>query len=109
MDAGELRDRVELQSRAQTPTGGSSGSAIAQAYATVATVWAKIEGLQGGRYIAGRQTEEVATHKITIRHRTDFTAWRFVLIGTRRLEVRSLRDPDGGKEFMELWCEELTP
>ena len=109
MDAGGLNERITLQARTQTAVGGASGTIITEGFVSVATVWAKVEGLQGGRYVAGRQVEEVATHRVTIRRRTDFQAWRFILRGETRLEVRSLRDPDGGRQYLELWCEELKP
>ena len=108
--AGELRTLVALQSKAQTPTGGASGTGLTDTYTTVADVWARIDGLQGGRYVAGQQVEETATHKITIRYRSDYTsAWRFILDGARRFELKTVRDPDGLRKFLEIWAQELKP
>ena len=108
--AGELRTLVLLQSKSQTPVGGASGTTLADAYADVAEVWARIDGLQGGRYVAGQQVEEVATHKITIRYRADYTsAWRFIRDGSRLFELKTARDPDGLRKFLEIWAQELEP
>ncbi len=108
--AGELRTLVSLQSKTQTPAGGATGTGLTDTYTTVAEVWARIDGLQGGRYVAGQQVEEVATHKITIRYRADYTgAWRFIRDGARLFEMKTVRDPDGLRKFLEIWAQELKP
>ena len=108
--AGELRTLVILQSKTQTPVGGAAGTGLADAYTDVASVWARIDGLQGGRYVAGQQVEETATHKITIRYRADYTsAWRFIRDVDRLFEMKTVRDPDGLRKFLEIWAQELKP
>lgn len=112
MHAGELRHYLELLSRAQAPAGGAGGTGLTDSYTVVATVSAKIETLQGGRYVAGRQVDEVATHRITIRHRGDYAtgAWRYLREagGTRRYEVKSGGDPDGRRQWLVLNVEEVS-
>jgi head-tail adaptor len=107
--AGQLNTRVALQSKAQTATGGAAGTGMAEAYTTLGKAWCALEQLRGGRYVAGKQTEEVATHRITMRYRDDFTLWRYLLSGTRRFRVLSVGDPDDGHQWLEVLAEELQP
>jgi SPP1 family predicted phage head-tail adaptor len=102
---GKLRQRVALQARTQAPTGSE---AIADSYATVATVWAEVEQLEGAVFVAGQQTEERATHKVTIRNRTDLEAWRYLLWGTKRMKVIETRAADDRRRFLDILAEELT-
>jgi len=107
--AGELRHRIALETRNQAAAGGAAGVDLTDAYTVAANAWAKIEGLRGGRYIAGKQTEEVATHRLTIRWRDGYTAWTHASEGTRRWRIHSVADRDGRREWLEMECEELTP
>jgi SPP1 family predicted phage head-tail adaptor len=106
---GQLSARVLLQSKAQTATGGTGGTGMAEAYTTVGKAWCAVEQLRGGRYVAGKQVEEVATHRITMRHRDDYPLWRYLLAGTRRYRVLSVADPDDGQRWLEVLAEEMTP
>lgn len=105
MQLGKLRHRVALQARAQTP-GGSA--AIDDTYSTVATVWAAVEQIEGGAFVAGQQTEERVTHKVTIRHRTDVEAWRYLLWDSKRFRVHERRDADDRQRFLEILAEEMA-
>lgn len=71
MSAGPLRHLVTLEQRSQA---ADSSVGITISYASVAQVWAKIEGVKGALYVAAVQVVEAPTHRIVIRHRamTDF-------------------------------------
>ena len=86
-EIGDLRERVALQSRADTP---NAAHGLDVAYTTIDTVWAEIRELSGGRYVAGRQVEEVATHRVTIRHRADFRAVQWIEWRSRRHRVQDV-------------------
>jgi SPP1 family predicted phage head-tail adaptor len=105
IEPGALRERVALQSRTQSPNAATGN--LDDAYTTVATVAARVETISGGRYIAGQQTETVATHRITTRWRSGYEAIRFLGWGGRRFEVRSVRDlAPGTRRFLEWLVEE---
>lgn len=107
---GQLNRLIYLQTRAQSPAGGSAGTELSETYTTVGTAYARIEGVAGAVYTAGVNTEERATHRITIRYRADFTAWAYLLEGTaRRWRVRSVVDLDGTRRYLTILAEELTP
>jgi SPP1 family predicted phage head-tail adaptor len=102
--AGELNRILALQARVTTPSGTG---ALAHAYSTIATVWCKARAPQGGRIVEGVQTEARATHLFLIRWRADQAAWRWLLFRGRRLEVRSVRDPDESRRTLEILAEEI--
>lgn len=102
--AGELRHRIALQSRSSAPSGSDD---LAHTYTTVATVAAKARAIQGGRMVSGVQTEERVTHLFLVRFRTDQGAWRWILFNGRRLEVRTVRDPDERGRWLEIQAEEV--
>lgn len=103
--AGGLRHRVTLERRIQA---ADVGTGLTTSYTAVATVWAKVEAVRGGIYMAGLQVGEGPTHRIRIRYRavTDFD---FLSEGTRRWHLRDIRDPDGLRQWLDLMAEEQTP
>lgn len=105
----QLSTRVELQSKSATAIGGAGGTGMAESYSTVGRAWCAIELLRGGRYVSGVQTDDAATHRVTLRYRDDFPLWRYILDGSRRLRVLTIGDPDGGHQWLVATCEELTP
>lgn len=104
---GELRHRVNLETRAQAPVGGTGGTGLSETFTTGATVWARLELIRGGRFLDGMQTDEAPTHRITIRYRDDFTTWRYISEGTRRFRVVQCGDADGRRQWAEYGVVEL--
>lgn len=60
----ELDQRVALQTRTSTPAVDGN---LTEGFSTVATVWAKVRQIIGGRYLLGQQ---VAAKTHAPRHRT---------------------------------------
>lgn len=106
---GQLNRRAELLAKSMAPAGGAAGTGMDETFTRVAYAWVSIRSLRGGRYIAGKQTEEVATHQIAMRHRDDLGAWDHIRLGSRTLRVVSKADPDGARRWLEVLAEELTP
>lgn len=104
----DLRHRVNLETRSQTPAGGTSGTTLTETFVAGAEVWARVELIRGGRYQDGVQVEDAPTHRITIRFRDDFERWRYLSEGTRRWRVVNAGDPDGHRQWIEFGCLELT-
>lgn len=106
---GQLNVRVDLQARVTSPIGGLGGTSLAEVFTTIGQAWCSIVSLRGGRYIAGRQVEEVATHRITLRWRNDYQEWGYILAGTQRFRIQSVTDPNHRRRWLELLAEEVTP
>ena len=105
MRIGALRHRVALQSKTATP---NASAGFDESYATVATVWGRVETLARVAYLDGQQLEDRVTHRITIRYRSDaLTAWRYALFDGNRYYVRGVRELDDRKRFIELQAERL--
>ena len=100
---GQLKHRIELQSKAMTPDGTDD---YTEAYTTVATVWARIDPIAGGRMIDGVQEVERVTHRFIIRYRSDQASWQYVLFDARRFLIRTVMIQDEIKRFLEIMAEE---
>jgi SPP1 family predicted phage head-tail adaptor len=89
--AGDLRERVSIQSEMITPDGG--GGTI-KTWTTDATVWARVEPLdtKGWRAveetIAG-QLEPQSHYRVTIRHRSGVTSAHRLAWGSTALSIQS--------------------
>lgn len=101
---GAMTARIALQDESLTP---APGGGYAEAYTTLATVWARPRPMFGARIIDGAQVQERITHAFDIRWRADYAAWRFVLFDGRRFAVRSIMNPDEGRAWLEVLAEEL--
>ena len=108
---GELKHMVALEKRVLAQAGGAAGTGLTESFTVVAdAVFAKIEGLPGGRYVAGgAQIEEAATHVGTIRHRADPSLFDHLRgVGGRRFKVLQADDPDGERCWTEMQLQALS-
>ena len=73
MRAGELNERITLQSLAETIDRG----ALQQAYTDECTIWAKIISQKGTEALQAARTNARATVRVCIRYREEVTTkWR---------------------------------
>lgn len=102
--AGDLRHRVELQAASTTRdrVGG-----LVTTWATLATVWAKVEPMSARESWWRQQMNAAAAWKISLRYRADLTTKHRIVYDGRTFEVRGVTDPDQGKRYLELACDEL--
>jgi SPP1 family predicted phage head-tail adaptor len=105
-DPGLLRHRVELQQPAGT-SDGSGGETID--WATVATIWARIDPVGASEQTIAGHLATVATHKITIRWRDDVTGGMQIVFRGRHFRVLALFDPDERQRYLNLLTEEKKP
>lgn len=105
MCASRLRQQVELQSVSTTRDriGG-----LVEVWSTAATVRAEVRQASGREVWYRGQLAAQASWTITIRHRTGVTTKQRVVYGGRTFEVRSVRDIDERRHWLELACEELA-
>jgi SPP1 family predicted phage head-tail adaptor len=103
MRAGELRQRIKLESK--TVTRNAFGEEVAT-WATLATVWAKIETVNGVETIAQQQAAALLTHKITIRVYAALQPVMRVNWNSRLFDVQAVLD-DNLHRQMQLLCSEV--
>lgn len=104
MRAGPLRHRIKLL---DLSSAANASDSLDRTHTVVDTVWASVTALRGGRYVYGEQVEEVATHEIVIRYRTDYrTAFDWIEYDGRRLKIHEIGDPDGRKVELRILAED---
>ncbi|MFH1731833.1 MAG: phage head closure protein [Planctomycetota bacterium] len=107
MLAGQLRHRVALQ--AATSAQDSYGEAI-KTWATVKSVWGRVEDLTGRELLLAQQVQSEATVRVTIRYPsgTTLTSANRVVADGRTLEIVSVANPEGGRRELVLMCQEVA-
>ncbi len=107
--AGDLRDRISII-RDTSATTASGGKRLWNTYATVASLWAAVQPVQGGseEFAAGDAVAaSVVRYGIWIRRRTDLKPKMRLLFGTRQLDIVAMPLAGTGEPFMKLVCEEV--
>lgn len=100
--AGEMRDRVTIQTRA---SGYNSSGDVSETWNTVDVAWAQVEPLQGSERFAAQQQEGLVQYKVTMRYRDDFGAEdRLVVTNGPTLDVQGVVDVQGMKSKIEVNC-----
>ena len=102
--AGQLRHRITLQSVSTTPD--SSGDRV-EAFATFATVWARVEPLTGREQFIAQQIQSETNYRVEIRYRAGVVATMRVLFGGRTFEVVSVLNVGERNSDLHLMCREL--
>lgn len=105
MEAGKLRNRVDLQR--VTVTRDSHGDQV-KTWATLATVWASIEPLSGREFLQASQVMSDVTVRIKIRGNPDLalTPKDRVKFGARVFDIRHVIDWGGRGVETQLLCTE---
>lgn len=95
---------VTLERRAQAADGGSG---ITDTFDEVATVRAHVGGVSGAIQIGDMQIEDGVTHRMVLRW-SDPTVFTHFSVSAERYRVRSTRDPDGRRRWLEVMGEKLN-
>ncbi len=91
IDPGQFRHEVALESAAQAPDGMGGHT---ESWSEIATVFARIEPVSAESRFGAGQTRETATHRFTLRFRSDLASgMRFTRAG-RIFEILTAHDPD---------------
>lgn len=99
MRAGELRERIDLQSN--TPTRNSFGDEVEQ-WVTTARVWAKVTATSGNEQINQAAGVVTTVYLITIRARSDVTPGMRVKYGDLAFDIKAVIDgSDAGSMVLD--------
>ena len=110
MNAGMLRERIELQTA--TATQDTFGAEV-RTWATYATINASVlpnrRATDLERYLeaVGRERQR-NQYTVTIYFRTDVVVTDRISWGAQILDVEQVYDPDGQRHWLELKCQEAT-
>ena len=103
---GDMRERVELQSR--TPTVGGIGN-ITYVWATVATIWAQVKPVSAMERFVAERLAARGIYEITIRWRTGVGPQMRFLWRGRILSVKQMLNPDERRRFLTMLVEDTAP
>lgn len=100
---GKLRQRIELQSVAET-TDGMGG--FTEVWSTFATVWADIRPVSTNERFYSQQLQATTTHKVIIRTNDNVTEKDRLIFDGRTFQIKGiLRDLEEAR-YMTLECRE---
>ena len=100
-----LSHRLTLQSRHDDVR---EEGELVTTWHNVARVWGALIDSRATRSEEAQQMQEVAQHRIIIRHRNDVASgWRF-LLDQRELAILTVIDPDQSRRFLSCLCEEVA-
>lgn len=103
LDAGQLRHRLRIERRIETPD-GCGGMIVG--WADEGAVWAMLEPVSTRVAEVAQQNAETARQRIVVRFRSDLeSGWRFVS-GPRHFVISELFDPDERQNYLICMVEE---
>lgn len=106
MRAGQLRQRIDVQSVALTGDGGGGATEVWSNFAS--GIYAHVEPLSGLELFQAQQVNDQLTHKVTIRYFPGITSKMRVKYGTRIFLIEYPIDPEERHRSIELMCKELV-
>jgi len=114
MRIGPLRHRVTLQQRSTTLDSYGQESGALSNIAPDPVVWADVRPTTGAdgaeRFLAGaEQVQATLTHRVTMRYRTDLTVEMVIIWDGNTLDIESIQDPSGKRQYLVLMCREIIP
>lgn len=103
MDLGSLRHRITIE-EATISRDGYGGET--KAWATVATVWAAVEPLQGREFLEGRRAEAEVNTRIRIRYRAGILPGMRITWGNHVYDIGSVIEHNSDRREIRLMCRE---
>ena len=103
MDAGNLRNKIEIQRRAKVPDGGGG---FTLSWVKVFSTYAEIKPMTGSEGLVGMQLQAQVSHDIIIRYRAGVTAANRVLFEGRPFNIVSVINVEERKKWLQLRCME---
>ena len=101
MRAGQLDQRVTLETRTTEP--GGWGEPV-ETWTPVATVWAVVEPLAGREYMAAQAAQSEIVARIRIRYRPGITSQDRVIHEGTTYNIKSVIDIRSGRRELVLMC-----
>lgn len=100
---GDMRHKIEIQSRSITPPPGSDIK-FGENFVTTKTVWAYLKTVRGVSIFDGTNIAKAITDKFVIRYIATLTEESWVKYRSNLYNILDIEDYDGRKQFMVLSC-----
>lgn len=108
INAGQLSNRIAIQTPTATLDAAGQPIRTWAALAGPAQLPAKIETVTGGETIRGRQVSAEAQMLFTVRYRSDLTTQMRVVYDARTLGIVRVSDPYGDRRELRIECGEAA-
>lgn len=109
LDAGKLRHRVVVQKYVgQADEYGDIGRQEDKNWRNVCIVWAAVDPISGREYYAAEQAQSEVSHKVRMRYRGGIKPGMRLLLGERKLYIRSVIDWEERHESLLLMVQEVN-
>lgn len=107
-DVGDMRRRVIVQNKTETPD-GSGGFSVS--WSNQATIWAQIIPIKGEKRATdavGKQLTDVVTHQIYVRYRNDgiIDTTKRISYGSRIFQIHGVNIIEEKQRYLVLLCQE---
>ncbi len=102
LNAGDLRQRVSLQTATETLTNGQ----LIAVWATTASYWAKVVAIGGTEALNAGKLTPVRTFEITLRNVATITEKQRLLFGSRILNITSVAEVGERREGLKITASE---
>ena len=99
IEAGKLRQRVEIQRRDKVPDGGGGWSVD---WVKVASPWAWIKPMSGSEGLVAMQLQAQVSHDIIIRYREGVTAADRIFYKGRAFNIQSVIDIEERRQWLQI-------
>lgn len=106
MNIGSLNHRIEIQQESRVSDGMGGAT---KTWATIHTVSARVEPLQGREFFAAQQTQSSVTHKVTIWYQPGITSRNRIMFGSRIFDITSVINPGEQNISILIMCVERQP
>jgi len=104
--SGKLNKRIKIQQLvAGSPAQDNFGQPD-ESWTDFATIWAAIEPVQGNEFWAQQQVQSEVTIRVRTRYIEGVVPEMRILYGTRKLNIKSVIDPQEKHVELQLMCSE---
>lgn len=100
MKAGDLDQRITLQSRTVVPDAYGQDTIT---WTLIATVWAQVQAVRGREFFAAAQVQQEQTVKMRIRYRADLDQTCRIVHDGKNYDITGIV-PVGRKDMLEIMC-----
>lgn len=97
VDAGLLNHEMVLEEAVETPDGAGGFTTL---WTQLATLWARLEPLDPARELWAARAAAEATHRITLRFRSDVRQGMRLRKLARLFPILSVQDPDESGRYL---------
>lgn len=105
MRAGLMRRQVTVLGSERVPDGGGG---YTEQPVEIATVWSRVEPLQGREQILAMQTGMQRPYRFTLRYRPGVTGAKMLQYDGRRFDITSVVDPEERHRQLVIMAEEVV-